>query len=171
MLNWKERGTIESESRSGYDWVKSRRETTRKSLPVNVYLQWLEWRKAAHSYDTTSKYKQVRSLSPTANLTHFKVSMKNTWGWECDGACTLSPSLHGGVCVREGSLKQYYTTRMILSERRHPVRILECVDGTHSKSLKDLMIAPLCLFQRPDHIDRWDSSVERWLTLCPLNVL
>lgn len=33
MLNWKERGTTESENSSGYDRVKSRWETTQKSLP------------------------------------------------------------------------------------------------------------------------------------------
>lgn len=147
MLNWKERGTTESENSSGYERVKSRWETTQKSLPVEVYLQWLEQRKAVHSYNTiTSTYVQVSSLSPTANLTHFEVSMKNKWGWECDGACTLSPRLHGGVCVCEGSLKQYYTRRLILFERRRPVQILECVDGTHSKSA-DLLIAPFTSFR------------------------
>lgn len=98
MFNWKERGTIESENSSGYERVKSRWETTQKSLPVEVYLQWLEQRKAVHSYNTiTSTYVQVGSLSPTANLTRFKVSMEKKWGWECDGACALLwPSLHGG---------------------------------------------------------------------------
>lgn len=71
VLNWKERGTIESENSSGYERVKSRWETTQKSLPVEDYLQWLEQRKAVHSYNTiTSTYVQVSSLSLTANLTH-----------------------------------------------------------------------------------------------------
>lgn len=44
--------------------MKSRWETTQKSLPVEVYLQWLEQRIAVHSYVTiTSTYTQIRSLS------------------------------------------------------------------------------------------------------------
>lgn len=60
--------------------VKSRWETTQRSLPVEVYLQWLEQREAVHSYDTitsthTHTYRSV--LSRPLQIWHiFKVSMK-----------------------------------------------------------------------------------------------
>lgn len=77
------------------------------------------------------------------SFTHCKFdtfSMKIKWGWECDGACTLSPSLCGGVCVCEGSLKQYYTRRLIISERRHQLQTLECVDGTQVSRFSDCSV-------------------------------
>jgi len=57
----------------------------------------------------------------------------------------------GGVCICEGSLKQYYTRRLILSECWRPVLTHECVDYMHSKSA-DLLIT------------HWPLS-EVWTTL------
>ena len=58
------------------------------------------------------------------------------------------------MCVCEGSLKQYYTRRLILSERRHPVQILECV-GQHAFEVRRFR-----LFRRLNHVNRWGSSAE-----------
>lgn len=54
VLNWEERGTIKSRetiAQAMKAW-KSRWEATQKSLPVELYLHWLEQKKAVHSYNT-----------------------------------------------------------------------------------------------------------------------
>lgn len=133
------------------EWKAGGKQHKNPFLLKSIYNGWNR-EKAVHSYNArTSTYVQVSSLSPTANLTHFEVSMRNKWGWECDAACALSPSLHGGVCACDGSLKQYYTRRLILSERWHPVQI-QSLQTFHR-------------FQ--NHINRWDSSAEYRLTLPP----
>lgn len=100
MLNSKERGTIESDNSSGYETVKSRWETTQKSLPVEVYLQWLEQRGSALTQHRNEHIRTGQfSFAHCKFDTFFKVSMKDECGGRCDGACTLTPSLHGVECA------------------------------------------------------------------------
>lgn len=101
-----ERGDEPSESRSGYGW-EERRETTqkKKSLSVEVYLQI--------TADLTLENKNNNNNKKTGEAEN-----------------VLSPSLHGGVCVCEGSLKLYFTAKMIFSERWPPVGISEGFGST-----------------------------------------
>lgn len=76
---------------------------TPKSLPVEVYLQWLERTKS-------KDHLQVRSL--VANMTRFKQNMH------------ASASLHHRVWICEGSLKKFSYDRMIQSVHQCPLQIL-----------------------------------------------
>lgn len=146
MLNWKERGTIESEIAQAMKEWKAGGKTTQKSLPVEDYLQWLEQRKAVQSHNTTtSTHIQVSSLSPTANLTHFHWKTSEVENVMVHAPYHLAYVVECAFC--EGSLKQYSTRRLIISERLHHLLIFECADGAHSKSFKaDLVITPSTCF-------------------------
>lgn len=140
VLNWKERGTIESEIAQATKEWKAGGKTTQKSLPVEVYLQWLGQKKAA----VTQAHIQVSSLSPTANLTHVHWKTSEVENVMVHAPHRLAYVVECAFC--EGSLKQYYTRTLIISERPHRLQIFECADGTHSKSA-DLVIAPLTCFR------------------------
>lgn len=74
VLNRKERGTIESESRSGYERVEKK-----KSPPScqSLFTSAGKINGEKHSSDAeTSEYIQVRARSPTADLTRFQWEKK-----------------------------------------------------------------------------------------------
>lgn len=62
----------------------------------------------------------------------------------------LSPSLHGGVCVCEGSLKLYFTAKAIFSERWPPVGISEHFGSTAG----GLTIVHFHLIQTPNIVNK-----------------
>lgn len=185
VLNWKERGTIESENSSGYE--KSEKQVGNNTkIPScwSLFTMAGTERSSAfirhhneHTHTHTGQFSLAHCRFDTFLKSQWKEEKqqkkKNKWGWECDGACTLSLSLHGGVCVCEGSLKQFYTRRLILSERRRPVQILQCAD-IRKKSADSVDRA----FWGPHHHHHHHHinkqvetrAAERRLTLCPLTM-